>query len=320
MLCVLIALVSVVLTSWWEPGQAMPPFAGLAQWLGMSAPAPTATAWADVAGSPSPVTTPTWTPATSDALRISPQGCTSAGQSPAPHGYAIYSASSLAGARGEVALTFDDGPSPTYTPQILAILRQYGAEATFFVVGRHAQLYPDIVRAELLANNAVGNHTYTHAVLPQLSAPAARWEMHATTSALDTIMGGSCMWLFRPPYGAVNSTVLGIARREGLTTVLWDVDAQDWLRPPAQVIAARIIVQLHSGAIILLHDSAPDGEYGDRSRTVAALPAILKAIYAKGYRAVTLPTLLHDAGFTAETAPGTFAQEAPPPLLVVGAE
>lgn len=242
----------------------------------------------------------------------SPQGCGVAGARPVPLPPAIYSASGSSGARGEVALTFDDGPSPVYTPQILAILKAWAMRATFFVVGHHAQQYPDIVRAEWVAGNAVGNHTFTHLFLPGASPAQLRSQLSTTTRTLQAITYDPCLWLFRPPYGGVDANVLAQARRQGLTTVLWDVQAEDWLRPGASVIANRIVSQLHSGAIILLHDSAPDGEIPDRSQTVAALPTILAAIRNERLRAVTLPKLLFDAGLVRRPAPPSTPRPTPP--------
>jgi peptidoglycan-N-acetylglucosamine deacetylase len=250
-------------------------------------------------------------------LLLSPQGCVLDTVAPKPPSYLIYSASGTpAGARGEVALTFDDGPSPVYTRQILSILQRWGVHATFFVVGRHAQLYPDVVRAEWQAGDAIGNHTYTHAYLPGLTGGEIASQLSVTSADLRAITGDRCLWLFRPPYGAVNALVPAIARQQGLTTIQWDVEAQDWLRPGSQVIAQRIITGMYPGAIILLHDSAPDNENGDRSQTVAALPIILAAMRAQGLRPVTLPTLLHDAGLVhwlGETPSSQVSADPPPP-------
>lgn len=240
---------------------------------------------------PSPV--PQGTTAT--GLTNSPQGCALGSVAPRPPDVPISSARGSPGAQGEVALTFDDGPLPLYTRQILDELKAAGAHATFFDVGAKARRYPDLVRAELAGGNAVGNHTYTHLSLPGASLHVVRDQLQHTTSTIEAITGDRCLWLFRPPYGHVDASVLAEVRREGLTTVLWDVDALDWLRPSAAVIAPRIIAQLHAGAIILLHDWVPG--------TVAALPTILAAMRARGLRALTLPQLLRDAGLVRVQVP-----------------
>ncbi len=259
---------------------------------------------------PSPVPRAT----TRTGLSSSPQGCALGSVAPTPLSFRIYSARGYPGARGEVALTFDDGPSPIYTRQILDELRVAGAHATFFDVGAHARRYPDLVRAELRGGNAVGNHTYTHQDLAGQSTADIRWQLTTTTTTLRTITGDNCLWLFRPPYGAFDGNVLAEVHREGFTTIIWDVWALDWLRPGTAVIAQRIISQLHSGAIILLHDGAPNNEYPDRSQTANAVPAILAAIHARGLRAVTLPQMLRDAGLIQDPGSPSASPGMPTPV------
>ncbi len=260
----------------------------------------------DLGRAPTPAPPPTMhtseptPPSTPDPLAASPQGCTQ-GEPPvvvASDTLPITSTARSSGARGEVALTFDDGPSPLYTPQILAALQAAGAHATFFVLGSHAQRYPEQVRAEWQAGDAIGNHTFSHEYVPGLRSEQLQATLAATTAAIRAATGDACVWLFRPPFGAlgVGTTVLTEVRQEGYTVVTWDVQAWDWRRPGANVIAQRVITQLHAGAIILLHDSGPDTQNQDRSQTVAALPQILAAMKQQGLRAVTLPQLLHDAG------------------------
>lgn len=253
---------------------------------------------------PGPPPTPTHTP----VRPSSPQGCGPTGAAPRPPAYSINSATDLAGARGEVALTFDDGPAPYYTRQILDELKAAGAHATFFDVGEHAQRYPDLVRAELAGGNAIGNHTYTHQDLAGRSVDDVREQLTTTTATLRHITGDPCLWLFRPPCGLYDARTIAEARHEGLTAMLWDVWALDWERPGTSVIEQRVIENLHSGAIILLHDGGSSTFTPDRHQTADALPAILRAIRARGLRAVTLPKLLMDAGLV--RLPGTHA--APP--------
>lgn len=236
-------------------------------------------------------------------LHGSPQGCVLGMVRPRPPDVPISSLRGYPGVQGEVALTFDDGPSPLYTRPILDELRAAGVHATFFVLGAHARRYPGLVRAEQAEGHAIGNHTYTHLFLPGASLTVVRDQLQRTTATIVSISGDLCLWLFRPPYGAIDVGDVAEAHREGLTTVLWDVQAWDWQRPGSAVIAQRIIAQLHSGAIILLHDAAPDNENPDRSQTANALPAILAALRAHGLRAVTLPQLLRDAGRTGPAQP-----------------
>jgi peptidoglycan/xylan/chitin deacetylase (PgdA/CDA1 family) len=263
----------------------------------------------------------------------SPQGCVN-GVAPlaaqGPYG-PIFSTHGYASVHNEVALTFDDGPNPTFTPQILAELEAANVPATFFVVGRHAQMYPDLVRAEWQDGDPIGNHTFGHEWIPGLAPDNLLANLEQTTQTIRQATGDQCVWLFRAPFGDYLPAVhvgptatpshgtpasgtptprpttpvqvpITVTRawttvhEAGYTAFNWDVDGKDWLRPGTQLIEQRIIAQLHPGAIILMHDGAPDNEKQDRSQTVAALPAILAAIKARGLRPVTLPQMLADAG------------------------
>ena len=184
--------------------------------------------------------------------------------------------------RGEkvVALTFDDGPSPVYTPQILRILAAARAPASFEIIGVLGAAYPGILRAENAAGMVLVNHTWTHtdlAVLPARGWPA---EVDRTSSLLRGVTGHPVRCL-RPPYGLSDPQVQAHLRVRGLAELGWDVDPSDYLRPGAAVITRRVLAALHPGAIVILHDGG-----GNRSQTVAALPAIIGGIRAAGYQIV----------------------------------
>lgn len=189
----------------------------------------------------------------------------------------------------EIALTFDDGPNPTYTPQVLAVLQQYKIKATFFCVGRLAQAYPNLVKQEHDQGHIVGNHTWGHPNMPLLSVASIIWQLTTAGDAIQQAIGIRPD-LFRPPYGAVNSNVLTYANSMGLTIIQWNVDPRDWSRPGVDVIYARVLAQARAGSIILLHDGG-----GDRTQTVAALPMIIQWFQRQGLRFVTIPRLIHDA-------------------------
>jgi peptidoglycan-N-acetylglucosamine deacetylase len=189
----------------------------------------------------------------------------------------------------EIALTFDDGPNPTYTPQVLAILQQYKIKATFFCVGNLAQAYPSLVKQEYDAGHIVGNHTWGHPNMPSLSIASIIWQLTAAGDAIQHATGVRPN-LFRPPYGAVDNDVLTYANYFGLTVIQWNVDPRDWSRPGVNVIYARVLAQASAGSIILLHDGG-----GDRSQTVAALPMIIEWFQKHGLHFVTIPRLVHDA-------------------------
>jgi peptidoglycan-N-acetylglucosamine deacetylase len=206
----------------------------------------------------------------------------------------------------KLALTFDDGPDPTYTPQILDILKDKHVRATFFIVGENAGASPDIVQREYDEGHDVGDHTFTHPNLVELPLSMARLEINATRRLFEAITDHS-MRLFRAPFlGDSDPTTydelepVSVAQKMGFVTVGLRIDPDDWLRPPAQTIIDRILSQVTNkdpdvtGNVILLHDAG-----GDRSETVKALPQLIDALRAKGYELVPVSEL---AGLTREEA------------------
>jgi peptidoglycan/xylan/chitin deacetylase (PgdA/CDA1 family) len=184
----------------------------------------------------------------------------------------------------QVALTFDDGPTPAYTPRVLSALAKYGAHATFFVLGDMASHWPGLVRREAAGGNEVCIHTWNHPMMTRVSA--ARLDAEVLRSArLVAHLAGTARW-FRPPYGGINAHVRARVAALGFHTVLWDVDTSDWRKPPPSTIAARIVNGARNGRVILMHDGG-----GDRSRTVAALAIALPRLRARGVRMVTLSQL-----------------------------
>lgn len=188
----------------------------------------------------------------------------------------------------EIALTFDDGPLPSSTPQILAILQRFGVKATFFCIGQQVLAYPAIVQQESMDGDLVEDHTWSHPNLVFLPAPALSRQLSLTqntiyrvTSALPTF--------FRPPYGEINATVLTQAKKLNLSVVMWNVDPRDWSLPGSQAIVARVLSATRNGSIILLHDGG-----GNRAQTIAALPTIITALQARGLRFVTIQQLIND--------------------------
>ncbi|MEV6416892.1 polysaccharide deacetylase family protein [Kribbella sp. NPDC051718] len=176
-----------------------------------------------------------------------------------------------------VYLTFDDGPGPTYTPQVLAILRRYGVKATFFEIGQNVRKYPSVTRKVHLQGHSVQNHTYSHPDLRKVSAATFRSQVQSADRYIraQTKVQPRCL---RPPYGGVNPTVRRRAAALGKTIRLWTVDPRDWSRPGTSIITRRVLSSVRNGSTILLHDGG-----GNRSQTVAALPTILRTLKARGY-------------------------------------
>ncbi|NMM17612.1 MAG: glycosyltransferase [Cellulomonas sp.] len=203
--------------------------------------------------------------------------------------------------RGLVALTFDDGPDPAWTPQILGILKANGVPGTFFDVGMNAEANPALVQQEIAQGNVVANHTYSHLDLTALPLWRAKLEIGADNWVLQGITGREPT-LFRSPYGALeftdsqSATHQNLASSLGMQPVGWDVDPLDWARPGVQEIVRAAASSSAVDQVILLHDGG-----GDRSQTVAAIPYIIAQMHARGYVFVTPDQL--DASIVAPYQP-----------------
>ena len=189
----------------------------------------------------------------------------------------------------EIALTFDDGPTPAYTQQVLAILKQYNVHATFFCIGEQAQEFPDLLNQENAGGNVVANHSWNHPDLTTLSDDDIHAQLMSTSNTLKQATGIQPT-LFRPPYGAINMQVKSQADALHLTPVLWSIDTEDWQLPGSDAIVNTVLDQASNGSIILMHDGG-----GDRSQTIEALPHIITGLQQHGYRLVTVPELINDA-------------------------
>jgi peptidoglycan/xylan/chitin deacetylase (PgdA/CDA1 family) len=189
----------------------------------------------------------------------------------------------------DIAITFDDGPDPRYTGGILDVLADRAVPATFFCVGLNVAGHPDLVARVVADGHEVGNHTWSHAYLPELTGDEVARQIDATNAALTAVTGRVPV-LMRPPYGARTPDALDRIAAAGMTTVVWDVDPGDWARPGPQKIIDNTVAQVAAGSIILLHDGG-----GDRAATVAALPGLVDGLRSRGYRFVPLPQLLGSA-------------------------
>ena len=181
----------------------------------------------------------------------------------------------LGGAPGQVALTFDDGPDPQWTPQVLDILDRYGIKATFFVTGLQVERHPDLARAIVARGHSIANHTWSHAKLTSASDGGVRDQLVRTSNLIRDTTGYvvSCA---RPPYGETNSRVNNLIAGSGMRPAMWSVDTEDWRRRGVASITARALAA-GPDAVILMHDSG-----GDRSQTIAALPGIIESLSARG--------------------------------------
>lgn len=179
-----------------------------------------------------------------------------------------------------VALTFDDGPTVPESTMLLEHLAEYEARATFFVVGQNVAVHRAVVRAQAEAGHEIGNHSWSHPRLTDLTTEEIRSQL-ARTGAEIRAATGSEPTLFRPPYGSIDDRVRTAARP--LSAVLWEVDPRDWEDRDADRVAQRVIAETDPGEIIPLHDIHPT--------TVAAVPQILSTLEAGGYHFVTVSHL-----------------------------
>ncbi|MEX0138437.1 glycosyltransferase [Bacillus nitratireducens] len=196
----------------------------------------------------------------------------------------------------QVALTFDDGPDPKYTPEILDILKEYKIKAAFFVLGENAQLNPSIVKRIYDEGHEIGNHTFKHPNVADTSLLRTKVELNTTQRLIQEITGHSTV-LFRPPYEAdanpdSSNEILPILRAQNMnyTMVAEEVDPEDWATPSTNELVKRTLNPIYKGEgnVILLHDAG-----GNRTHTVEALPMIIKDLKKNGYRFVTIADLMN---------------------------
>ncbi len=199
-----------------------------------------------------------------------------------------------------VALTFDDGPDPRYTPRCLEILSTYGVRASFFLVGERATRHPALVWEIWAQGHDVGNHTWSHQRHWWLSPRRTRLEVRKGAEALSEVLGERPRF-FRPPHGQMNVIGYREAIALGEWCVLWSLSAQDWRRGRSPAwIARRVTARLQGGDIVLLHDG---GEVeGAQEAMLAALPEIIREARNRGFHPVPLREMVAVEGIGASPA------------------
>lgn len=202
---------------------------------------------------------------------------------------------------GELALTFDDGPNPAWTPRLLDVLASYDVRATFFMVGSHAAAEPALVRQIVAAGHLVGNHSWSHPNLAVTAGARVQEELVRTSQTLEEIIGAPVRY-FRPPFGARRPEALRVAKRLGMTPVMWNAMTSDWEEPSPDKIVSRLTRMIDRlerrgrAANIVLHDGSHAEAAANRGPSVAAA-AVLCVRYKATHRFVTL-----DAWCPARTA------------------
>ncbi|WP_353855164.1 polysaccharide deacetylase family protein [Bacillus sp. Bos-x628] len=191
--------------------------------------------------------------------------------------------------RKKIALTFDDGPHPVYTNQILDVLKEHQVNASFFVIGSRIHAYPEIAQRIVKEGNELGNHTMNHTYFDLLSSKEIKQELKESAAHIASLQPSGPL-LFRPPGGRLNMKSFRILTKQGYDVVMWSFtqDPKDWSRPGAHKIASRIIEHIQGGDIILLHDGG-----GNRKQTVEALKQVVPVLKKEGYQFVKVSELLH---------------------------
>ncbi len=184
----------------------------------------------------------------------------------------------------KIALTFDDGPHPKHTEEILEVLDKYGVKATFFAIGENITYYPDAFQKIKEAGHEIGNHTFSHPHIRQKDRTALEQEIR---QAEELLFPEGETKLFRPPEGVCSDTVCRVASEMGYTIILWTVDTRDWSHPTPDAIVEKVQKNVKSGDIILFHDYIAAA-----SPTPEALDKLIPALLAKGYRFVTVSELI----------------------------
>lgn len=202
------------------------------------------------------------------------------------------------GSGRKVALTFDDGPDPRYTSRILEVLAKYDVPACFFMLGNQAERHPDLVRQVVAAGHEVGVHGYRHILQSILGRRSTGKEIERTAHILSEITGERPRF-FRPPWGVFNLWTAQLAKRLGLTPVVWSAHANDWVSGPPERLLGRIMARLHPCTVLLLHDGTGPGADADApEHLLAALPGMIEWMRRAGYHLVPLcqVTDLHKEG------------------------
>ena len=198
-----------------------------------------------------------------------------------------------------VSLTFDDGPDPLYTPLILDVLKDYDVKASFFLLGKHVEKYPEIARRIVREGHDIGNHTYSHRSLVPLSPHKTELEIIKAGEAIE-VATGLRPYLFRPPRGIYSAHARDFLREQQYSIVLWSLSTKDWIELSAKDLVGNVLKKIHGGDIILFHDSGNivSTAGGNRINTVKALPQVIEGLWAQGYNIVPVSDLLIISGLT----------------------
>ncbi len=181
----------------------------------------------------------------------------------------------------KVFLTFDDGPNEPYTSQILDILKEFEAKASFFVCGKSVEYFPDVVQRIMNEGHAIGNHAYSHSMILTFTGFLRR-EIEKTTEIIQKVTGVRTNF-FRPPWGVATPWVKSYLKANNYKLILWDINSYDWAKAPARVIEEMVLKKIKPDSVVLLHDGKEAKLHSNRLQTVLALPSLIKNLQRKGF-------------------------------------
>ena len=204
------------------------------------------------------------------------------------HSFAVNEMALSHGNREErtIALTFDDGPHPRYTPQILALLEAYNIRGTFFMIGKNISFYPEMAKEVFRAGHEIGSHTFTHPHMLKIDAAHLREELLQTEKALSAL-GIPKPILFRPPEGYRTREQIACVKNAGYRMVVWSLDTHDWKSKPSDEIVSYVLSHVKGGDILLFHDYI-----SGQNTTIAALEELIPQLLEDGYQFVTVSELM----------------------------
>jgi peptidoglycan-N-acetylglucosamine deacetylase len=186
-----------------------------------------------------------------------------------------------------VAITFDDGPNPVYTPQVLEIFSEAQGKATFFMIGEQMRSNPEVVKQVVAAGHEIGNHTFTHPKLSQLNTAECLAEIEQTEKLIEELVGSKPV-VFRPPYLDYNQDTVALLQTKRYPMIgALNLEAQDWEQPGVDHIVQKSREAVKEGSILIFHDG-----YGDRSQTIEAIRILVSDLTSQGYQLVTVSELL----------------------------
>jgi peptidoglycan/xylan/chitin deacetylase (PgdA/CDA1 family) len=186
-----------------------------------------------------------------------------------------------------VAITFDDGPNPVYTPQVLEIFSEAKGKATFFMIGEQMRNHPEVVKQVADQGHEIGNHTFTHPELSQLSIEDCLGEIEETEKLIEGMTGRKPV-VFRPPYLDYNQDTVSLLQKKGYPMIgALNLEAHDWEQPGVEHILGKSREVIKNGSILIFHDG-----YGDRSQTIEAVRMLVSELTSQDYQLVTVSELL----------------------------